>query len=1293
MSSKPRKEDKMIKSKSNETVNINIEKEHPNNTNNDQEKGISKGVKRLDISNQDEEKENKTEIPEKKRRKDKVRKQRHKMKYASDSDSVSEIVSKALKECENAVMCANMSVDNVSSLSSVTDISSDVELSSTNSDSTTESLNNSETRQKENNYNRVESVGKMAQNLIQRIEKEEENLNRRIADGSNVTERTRNSGTRESLSKEPVAYSEIEAMSVDELIARMTRMLPATGVKKCKEEENLERSHKSESRSIPHAHGSVPHNGTSSTQQTSLLMKNHSPRTPPGSSGKLRDLVMPDTPVLCVSRNNGIQNEMINIGTPYVIKPEATPVLTPFSVQPIEFSLPGNNFLTSDISKSLPGLVDINSYRTNLIQENAARRIQAAYRGYCVRKITSHLIKKQKYKHSGLSGIYTEKVKQPSRRNKYFREKHFELIEDTSDKEEDTSLSEGPIEEVDWHKIRSELENQEQFILKEPEYIVQREDIPEWVKPYIVLSETGNVRKFLESKTKAELIAESHSVQNKDISKEIKNTKVKISDLSEIKTDRNNSDSDKEMFDDSSVILNNTTLSEGSLNDSSLSEGPLDELVDFKEPSLYEKETQTFFSGTKHSPMTKDLQSYSKSVTQGNGGRIKNNENSLHNFQQEQAIVADTDRKTDERNGKSSQRRKVDAKSVTYNNKKIKLHHKEEFDNISRSSLHDETLEEGLIEEFESSIGDTITSNDDQLQLMSVKPVQSTNSADQMLISSGQIVDSTRSVGHLQQSISPIVDSSFELTNYPSTLPHMGGASLRLRLNAELMYQDTMSEALHQLADVEQQEAHIFGAQMAVQQRQQEIENQTKAEQIKKEQERRAKENKREEELTKKAEEERKQEARRAQLKEDERRVEEKRRLLQEEEKRYSHQSNLAILSIERMEEEAKQRLAKLEQEIRERADRILAVASQQQSTERAVVQVAAQNSTNDVIAAAAAAAVGATISHWERFYPSNRSREMQIQTTQTVSEFPSYTSQEYSTTIIESNGSYSTQSHLSRSERRSSLIKTDDAYNGNISDSQSSVKSLISEHRNHVSVTKSKSSVEVLNKRENTSTVEEVLPSDVQFTSLSSMEESLQESLSEKENLKRSTEIQDISEDVQNIMSDKSKSSIFTNTGVPENIVSESHIRTSSLSSPEISHSSAISEKLLTEMSPKSKCESSSAESRNPSVISKSHQSFIPENVMGSKNTSVEKISTSILTATNSVPESMSICGKRTSESIQDESNVTRISEYTESSKDSESESSASHVKNKLETSQESLNSKSSESNKQEKRKVVESD
>merc|ERR1739838_6390 len=119
------------------------------------------------------------------------------------------------------------------------------------------------------------------------------------------------------------------------------------------------------------------------------------------------------------------------------------------------------------------------------------------------------------------------------------------------------------------------------------------------------------------------------SVQNRNIVSTEPKDKVDISNISAIKSYRNNSnsDSDKEMFDDSSAILNDTTLSEGSLNDSSLSEGPIDDLVEFKEPSLYEKETQTLFSQTKHFVVKKDLQENSIKGMSGKGGKYRNNEN------------------------------------------------------------------------------------------------------------------------------------------------------------------------------------------------------------------------------------------------------------------------------------------------------------------------------------------------------------------------------------------------------------------------------------------------------------------------------------------------------------------------------------------------------------------------------------------------------------------------------------------------------------------------------------------
>lgn len=171
-------------------------------------------------------------------------KAKHKRKPISDSDNISDIVSRTVEECERQVKSSNVSLDSLSSLSSVSVSSSDSE--SKGSESSVISGLDLTPKQ------RVISLAQMAQKLTDRITQEEENLKHHFINErgrldinmestamSNITERSREplksavglSSVKDqtigaSASKAPMLYSEIEKLSIEDLIAKMTAMLP-----------------------------------------------------------------------------------------------------------------------------------------------------------------------------------------------------------------------------------------------------------------------------------------------------------------------------------------------------------------------------------------------------------------------------------------------------------------------------------------------------------------------------------------------------------------------------------------------------------------------------------------------------------------------------------------------------------------------------------------------------------------------------------------------------------------------------------------------------------------------------------------------------------------------------------------------------------------------------------------------------------------------------------------------------------------------------------------------------------
>ncbi|XP_042880966.1 serine-rich adhesin for platelets-like isoform X2 [Penaeus japonicus] len=954
------------------------------------------GERREDVKN----------VRSKKTKKEGKKRRKKRTVSLSDSDSISDIVSRTLEECERQVRSSSISLESISSSSCVSLSSSDSEMKSSESQSSASSF---DIRPKP----RVLSLGQMAQKLTSRIEREEENLRsnagqKREGEPDSMPShqsKVSKAGVKDVTPKENLSYSQIQTLSVDELIARMTAMLP----------QNASRL-QGRVDQVPPKTSNTKHNDPKGRNAQSSLtpqmihqrlrQEQQNQRQTPSSriiaaaeKEDIPDLLPPDIPTLQLSGGN-IARPHTGTSVP---QPKVNTLL----------SLPGNNIpllkgqvvpeISNDSSlfqftgynpQNIPGASEPHSHGRKNMMEKAALRIQSVYRGYCVRKVTSAILGKK----FGRSLKKKEKVPQTiiighgarhPTHNKFFKKQN--LNTDHPNRGEMSSSDDA--NEVDWRKIRLELENKSQLPKRDAPYVFKKTDLPEWIKPYIVLSETGNIDNFIDSRgreqeTVGQVVAEGEHTNHPQ------------------KTAVNN-DSDKENIEG----LDNTEL------DATLTEGLISDIDKTEINNMQEKETQTDIDVMKYEKKRKE-----KSKDQKNQKLIKEKDKNTFvdlkkTFTGEKTLLLGTAdasvNNTEINSGAVAMKPKASPTVVKYaypeTSKALKSR-------LNRSEKHETTIEEGPLEE-ELQEGATVHAEPRVSSSESERPYPSDLEEGEIMGSSGVQETPASSVGD------DGVRAPHQLLGRG---PHFAPASLRLRLNAELMYQDTLGEALSQLRDAEQfqilsknsQEAIAYSQSLALQH-----------------QERLEEEQRRKEEEQKKEEEKKRQE-------QDKRRKEEEERKIREDQKRHQE----ALLSVERMEKEAKDRLAQLEKEVRARAEQILSSTTQMAPPQPT-------GSQPDVIAAAAVAAVGATISQWERLRPVRAGASSGLESSAVILSQGSSMrdSHHYSSTFTGSSGDRS-RSRVSRSEKYSSSNRS--------ASSKSHKSSSVSERISVVSADRSKSSV-----------------------------------------------------------------------------------------------------------------------------------------------------------------------------------------------------------------------------------------
>ncbi|XP_045126142.1 uncharacterized protein LOC123513208 isoform X2 [Portunus trituberculatus] len=868
-----------------------------------------------------EEKEKHEDFNVKKRSKkdNKRRKKRHSM---SDSEAISDIVSRTVEECERQVKSSSVSVESLSSLSSFSCSSSDVESRSSQLEPLSSDL---DLAPKE----RALALGQLAQKLTSRVTQETSNLTHWEKQSKDVTTTPhkatgtstekqamrRASAKSSNIKNDPgasLSLSQIEKMSVEELIAKMTAMLPNKFLNEGKS-NILQTDHQGINRNVLDENQEFECN-TQNQIRSENVTREHSGDMP--ARGGIQEMLMEQLPKLVVPDVPKLKLSDIDRKVKEPLK----------SAQHEDLSmLPGHNVV--QCGKDLKSQTDeekqvfvkmtpthrlqhryvipqSESYLTGRLQdqshllhnpgrylniskkrlEHAATVIQATYRGYRVRKITNVLI----------SHLTPRKVKDATEINSVKGPSSAQFIavpgscrlsrnNDTNVEESNDSKqkSKEGREQVNWKEIQSVLESKTLKPHKESYYISQRSDLPRWIQPYFVLSETGDIKHFLETQIDHHDSGAGEGTENDKSS-------CMINSESQVVGTQNHPQSDFEK------PMHNVTLTEGPLSD-----------LEKDTVSCFNKETQT---------------SYNKYMDEENKRNVMPEAN--------EAEFVDL-KKLSRKKALSSQNR--NSINNIQKGEMLETFASDAVDAVQSvfSQRNDEnTLEEGLIEEA--------LEEDNSFQALENGTLESGSIEPQLVTEEGPPVETSGITESSNDNTSALVEEVSAPHELLGEGMHIGPASLRLRLNAELMYQDTLGKALNELHNVEQlnilnrsrQEAMALSQSFALQQQKVELTAQWKTED----------ETRTQEEETKRREDY-------------ERRLKEK--LKQQEE---------ALQKVEKTEREARNRFAELEREVRARAEQMIA-----QATERIPQPSSAQS---DVIAAAAVAAVGATISQWKQLRP-----------------------------------------------------------------------------------------------------------------------------------------------------------------------------------------------------------------------------------------------------------------------------------------------------------------------------------
>ncbi|XP_068223827.1 fap1 adhesin-like isoform X2 [Palaemon carinicauda] len=842
---------------------------------------------------------------EKQRSKDRKKKERKKLNVSSES--LSDLVSRTVEECDKRLKSSSVSLSGISTPSSIDLSEGEIESSSSYSESS--SVDTIPDR-------RVVALGEVAQKLTSRINKEEENLKHFVISNKGkgrapshewqqanfeaekgphigrTNDATSGSGVGpgnahpDKAMLDPLPYSELNMLSVEQIKARMTAMLlQNASTVQSKSGQNINKGDKEELKK-------------SLSDRITTRIQNRNLQSPPRE--EIPCLLIPDTPSLHLSSSSrvpfafGLTTRHKDVDPRYDRHYSARAEGNPESLD----KLPGNNVdMVSQKPRSVaPHNVQSKSstawshdsgHHYNPSERNkfetAATCIQAAYRGLRVRKITSSLLKnKSNSKNVASPSKGTQTQGNSTDHNKRSREMHSKLTSDGSTKQ---------TQKIDWRKIRQELDSEFNTPKRKSSYTFQRKDLPQWIKPYVVLSESGNVDNFIKTNTEPDHDSSlGKSKQSSSAVKEVKNVNPF------------QSDSDKENVKDPNNSMLNDTLTGG----------PISDLEEKDIVLMSEKETQTHFRSQRPKKKAEEKFGNGKAVRHENTPKFVN----LKPYDNERGPVllemSESTKKEYSLNGNT------DGRVLSLSGKKDK--NKGKSYHFNETINQNDTLEEGLISDMDENVSDDSKHDSKRAVLLSPEDTEEIECPD-----SSDVLES----GEISKRISS--PESLPPHQLLGKGPHFAPANLRLRLNAELMYQDTVNEALNQLQGAEQ--LHVLT-------RDREREFAVSQSLLAQQQEEEAyKKMRAEEEKQKKAEEEERKankEFRRKELQ------------IQQE----------ALSTVERIEREAKERLDQLEKEVRARAEQIM-IASQRPPEH--------SNTHPEFIATAAVAAVGATMSQWEK--------------------------------------------------------------------------------------------------------------------------------------------------------------------------------------------------------------------------------------------------------------------------------------------------------------------------------------
>ncbi|KAK3874747.1 hypothetical protein Pcinc_020344 [Petrolisthes cinctipes] len=936
--------------------------------------------------------EEKIENPGKEEIMSDAKKREHKRRKSkislSDSESISSIVSRTVEECEKQVRSSNVSVDSYSSVSSVN--SSDSESGQEESLSTSLDLAPKD---------RVLALSRMAQRLTDSIKKEERHLRQQQQQqqhhGRQNVENTKPSkeikstdsaspelhdrerhiqkgerGAGES-TKVQISSAERDSLSVEEIAAKMTALLPKTngrqGVLRDLAHSNNSNNesyakdrrqkvvntskvplHSSETTSLsveelaekmksllPEIYGN--HEASMDREMSKVQIqdgKNKSVRmskNPDSRTGTQRivkgvpnndypNLIIPDVPDLQVAGgscsvfgrtddvstlpgNNNVAHQVLN--------PPIPSNKSELSYRDMQYPQywQGGSIATSSGKQQFRQVENYSVYpRVDPVVNKAALIIQAAYRGYRVRKVTGILLKR----HHTKVMIGKQNSTRPGHHNyeNSYRNLGQNFVPRNQEHSEVDNMWPGEQENghIDWRQIRAELRGKTlKTTVQDLKESIQKSDLPDWIKPYVILSETGDVEGFVESRV--------NMLPPRQVRKE-----RNLASHSEVISRQRGApdDTDREEVN----ARDTQDLTEG------ITEGPLEELTE-SGVEMYEKETQTSIVETRHG--------------KSNQARGKTEEPPKHSRNDGDKEFFDLRKKF-----KGEKRLALQASEDAL--KKSKVDTKPTVQGPEKGHTSEVTTEATAPSPDISSLEYTLEEGPLQDTIDSSFQQSATNTTD---FEEGLLVESS---GVLESS--NVNDSANLEESAPHELLgsglHHGPASLRLRLNAELMYQDTLGEALNQLMNVShidvltknQQDAIVLSQTLTTQQ--QNLEYMAQQEKLK---------------------EEKRQEEEKA-MKEHDRRM--------RDEIRQHHE---VLRNIEKMEMEAKERVVALERELLAKAEQVLSKA----------VEKKPENNTaqSDVIAAAAVAAVGATITQWERLRPVQRSSHSEQVTSASSSSQP----------------------------------------------------------------------------------------------------------------------------------------------------------------------------------------------------------------------------------------------------------------------------------------------------------------